>query len=131
MKVERVQPSQVHAIWDAIEPWVESALGSDKSYKPQDIKAMCQAGGLGLWLITTNELKGFFTCIINQAPQGKTAYAPWLGGKDLGEWVAPAFAQIKPWLKEQGCISFSWIGRLAWKRFLDADYEGVFYLMNL
>lgn len=131
MKIERINPELIDHVWESIEPWVKNALGIDKSYESQDIKEICRGGKLGLWLITTDKLKGFFTCTINDAPHGKTAYAPWLGGEDLGEWVEPAFGLFKEWLKDQGCISFSWIGRRAWKRFLGADYEGCFYLMNL
>lgn len=131
MKIEYIAPSSIEGIWGAIEPWVLGALGNDKSYKTQDIKAECESGAMALWLIYTDELKGFLTCTISQSPQGKTAYAPWLGGKDLGEWVNPAFAQFKEWLKAQGCISYSWIGRKAWGRFLDVDSEQNFYRINL
>jgi len=131
MKVEHIPIALIDDIWDAVEPWVQSAIGNDKSYTTQDIKKQCQNGNLSLWLISTDELKGFLTCIISQAPQGKTAYAPWLGGKDLSEWVAPAFEQFKEYLKSQGCISYSWVGRKAWQRFLKVDSEQVFYRINL
>lgn len=130
--VEHIPPDKVGEIWDAIELWVQSALGKDRSYTSFDIKTACENGSLELRLIyAEDELKGFFTSVIIPAPRGKTCYAPWLGGKDLGKWVEPAFHEFKDYLRTQGVISFSWIGRLAWKRFLGADYEGVFYLMNL
>lgn len=129
--IHNIAPQDIGGVWKSIAPWVESALGNDKSYTVEDVKRACASGGINLWLIYRGELKGFFTAAMIDAPQGKTCYAPWLGGKDLGEWVGPAFAEFKKVLRAQGCISFSWIGRKAWKRFLGADYEGCFYLMNL
>lgn len=130
--VRKVEPEEVSQLWGDIELWVKSAIGIDRAYTTEDIKSLCESCMLTLWKITKdNELKGFLTTTLIPAPQGLTCYAPWLGGIDLGEWVKPGFEQLKEWLYSEGCISFSGIGRKAWQKLVDADYEGVFYLINL
>ncbi len=132
ISLQQVPKESVEQLWEGIDLWVKSAIGVDRSYTSNDIKILCAAGNLTLWKITINgELKGFLTTSLIPAPQGLTCYAPWLGGIDLGEWVKPGFEQLKQWMRSKGCISFSWIGRKAWQRLVDADYEGVFYLINL
>lgn len=130
--LQQVHPRDVGELWGSIELWVKSALGVDKSYTSDDIKKLCESNSLILWKITKDgKLKGFLTTSLIPAPRGLTCYSPWLGGEDLGEWVSPGFDQLKEWLRSKGCISFSWIGRKAWQRLVDTDYEGVFYLINL
>lgn len=131
IKIQHINASDIDGVWNSIEAWVLNAMGNDKSHTTEDIKKLCQAGKFSLWLVYTNELKGFLMCVLSQAPKGKTAYAPYLGGKDLAEWVAPAFDQFKIYLKTIDCISYSWIGRKAWGKFLKVDSEQSFYRMDL
>lgn len=127
-----IQPLDVDGIWASIEAWVKSSLGNDKSYNSDDIKSACTGGNITLWVVYLNGLpSGFLTTTINENPRGRTCYAPWLGGENLAEWVATAFDQLKSYLKQQNVISYSWVGRGAWKRLLKADSEQVFYTINL
>lgn len=125
-----VAKNEVAEVWPKIETWVKSALGEDESLSSDDIREMCTRN-LNLWLIHTDELKGFLTFEIYDAPQMKVCYAPWLGGENLNEWVAGAFVKFKHYLKEQGVKQYSFVGRKAWQKLIKADYEGLFYLMRI
>lgn len=131
--IARIIPStEVGRIWGDIEAWVKSSLGSDKSFNSDDIRAACEGGNITLWVIQNDGvLTGFLIGTINDNPRARTYYAPWLGGENLEVWVAPAFEQLKAYLRNEGISSYSWIGRPAWKRLLQADSEQVFYTINL
>lgn len=118
--------------WDEIAGWVASSLGIDKSYSVNDVKLACESGAIALWIIY-KDLKptGFLTTTFNQNPRGITAYAPWLGGENLADWVAEGFEQLKKYLKEQNCLSFSWMGRDAWEKLVNVDSKQRFYSINL
>lgn len=127
-----IPPDDVKIIWDEIAAWVENALGIDKSYTVNDVKTACMRGELTLWVIYEDEIAtGFLTTVINDCPQGRTCYAPWLGGENLSGWVAPAFGHLKQYLKGKGVMSYSWIGRKAWQKLIKVDSEQVFYFVNL
>jgi hypothetical protein len=117
--------------WPQIKAWVKSSLGQDKSYTPDDVKKACEESLILILIYKELQLKGFLVLSISQAPQGRVAYAPWLGGEDLGEWVQSVFEQLKRWLKEQGCIQYSWVGRKAWQKLVRADSEQCFYSLSL
>lgn len=122
----------IEAAWPGISGWVGIALGRDKSYAVDDVKAACLSGRLTLWVIYNDDSPtGFLTTVINECPRGRTCYAPWLGGKDLGEWVAPAFEHLKKHLKALGVMSYSWVGRKAWQKLIKVDSEQVFYFVSL
>lgn len=132
IKLTPIPGAMVGGEWGNIAEWVKSALGKDKSYLPGDIKNMCILGSLQLWIIYNgSEPTGFLTTSLNKTPQGLVCYCPWLGGENLGEWASEGFSQLKEWLHSQRCISVSWVGRKAWQKLVRADYEGVFYLINL
>lgn len=121
----------IEEYWPQLEEWVKNALGKDKSFTVQDIKSIC-LGYLTLWVIHKDgALVGFLTTTIHKAPQGNVCTCPWLGGKDLTEWVQEMFEQLKNYCKSQECISLSWIGRRAWEKMLRVDYSGQYYLINL
>lgn len=129
---ETIPPSRIEFIWSAIEEWVKSALGNDKSHTSDDVRRSCESGAVDLRIVYANEeIKGFLTYKIYDAPQCKCCYAPWLGGIDLAQWVPEAFEEFKAFLKEQNVQQYSFSGRDAWKRFIKADYEGRFYLITL
>lgn len=129
--IKLIPKAGIADIWPLINEWVINAIGMDKTVIPEDIKNDCIAGRYELRLIYTYELKGFLISVIYETRRTKACYAPWLGGKDLEDWVKPAFDKFKLHLKEQGVKQYTFIGRQAWKRLIQADYEGIFYLINL
>lgn len=132
IRLVQILPRDVSEKWGLIEDWVKSAVGVDISFTADDAKKSCESGKVLLWIIYKNEIAtGFVTVSFNRSPQGITACAPWLGGKELGEWVAEVFEQLKVWLRGKGCISFSWMGRDAWKKLLKVDSRQSFYIINL
>ena len=130
LSIKLVPKEQIEDIWPDIEEWVRGAIGVDQSYAPEDVKRLCKTNA-SLLLIYTTELKGFLIFQIFNAPQCKVCYAPYLGGKDLADWVIPAFDEFKKYLKSEGVKQYSWIGRKVWGRFLKVDSEQSFYLVTI
>lgn len=127
-----LKPADVNEVWSCIEGWVRSSLGIDKSYTAEDVKTGCIEGQFKLWVILKDgKITGFLTTIISESPQGNICYAPWLGGENLGEWTPEFFEQLKNYLREQNCVSLSWIGRLAWQKLIKVDSIQCYYLINL
>jgi hypothetical protein len=139
IEIKYIRPDQINEIWPFIEQWVVNSLGEDISWTQTDIKdalinnqfELRLITNNELKLITNNELKGFIVSVIYDAPRCKVAYAPWLGGKDLQEWVAPAFEHFKNYLKSIGVRQYSFAGRKAWTRFLDVTTEQAAYFIKL
>lgn len=130
LRTEIVPKDKIERIWPQLEEWVKNALGNDKSYTTEDVKQACLTH-MNLGVIYAPELTGFMIFQIFDSPQCKSAYSPWLGGKDLAMWVEHAITEFKGFLRGQGVKQYSFIGRTAWKRLVKADYEGTFYLMTL
>lgn len=127
-----ISVEEIDGIWPIIENWVQDSLGVDKSYTPEDIRQECKNKTVQLWVITLgSEITGFLVTSIIDAPRGKVCYGAWLGGKNLAEWVDSGLRILEKWAINNGCIALSFIGRLAWKRLIGFDYQGVFYLKNL
>jgi hypothetical protein len=128
--IRNILPQALDAVWPDIETWVKNALADDKSYTSDDVKEACRKK-LDLWLIYNGKLKGFLISSIYDAPQCKCCYAPWLGGEDLSEWVAEAFKIFGEYLKENGVEQYSFIGRKAWGRLINANSEQSAYSIIL
>lgn len=127
-----VHPNEVESVFPLIHSWVESALGADRTFTPEDIKASCESGQYVLRVIYLDgDLTGFFISSILQTPQGKILYGAWLGGKNLQDWVGRGLEEIEAWARNNGCMAYCFIGRKAWKKLLGYDYEGVYYYKNL
>lgn len=127
-----ISPAEVAQKWDAIRGWVESSLGIDKSYVADDVRKACESGQIQLWIINNNNKPaGFLTTAITENPQGNTCYCPWLGGENLSEWVPEGFEQLKQYLRQQNCLSLSWMGREAWQRLIKVDSRQCFYSIHL
>lgn len=132
IKLTMIPKEEIEEKWSQIRDWVISALGMDKSFSVDDVKQMCLSGRITLWLILKDEkIKGFLTTSIIKNSQIISAYAPWLGGESLDEWVVEGFSQLKDYLRSQGCIQFSWVGRKAWSKLIKIDSEQCSYLINL
>ena len=131
IEIKHIPPHQIDEVWPFIQDWVVSALGEDVSWTHEDVKEALKKKQFELRLITKGELKGFFTSVIYDAPRCKVAYAPWLGGKDLHEWVAGAFEQFKEYLRYQGVKQYSFAGRKAWSKFLHVTNEQAAYFIKL
>lgn len=132
VRVQKIPPAAVNIWWTDIEAWVESALGEDKTYTTPDIKKECEEAKWDLWLFFKgNDLMGFFISAILPLPKGKLFYGSWLGGKNLDEWVSEGMDITKAYARAHGCLAYSFIGRLAWKKLVGFDYTGVYYYQNL
>ena len=128
--IKLIPKHEIDTIWPLISEWVDAAKGLGLSYSNDDIKEACKTRW-DLRLIYTDELKGFLISQIYEAPQCRVCYAPYLGGKDLAEWVGEAFDEFKTYLKTHGVSQYSFIGRKAWQKLVKADSEQSFYLMTL
>lgn len=128
IKLIKIPKQDIPDIWGSIVKWIEDAVNYPDT--SEDVRIKCLLGQITLWVIY-NDIKptGFLTTIIN--PEPCTCYAPWLGGENLDEWVIEGFDQLKEYLKTEKCLSFSWIGRAAWKRLVKVDSVQSYYLINL
>lgn len=125
-------PKQIEEIFPEIRRWIENAIGVDKGYLPDDIKEECKNKKWKLELIyKDNILMGFFISRIVVLPQTKLLYGAWLGGRDLDKWVKEGIQVVISNAKKDGCGSFSFIGRSAWKKLVGFDYHGMFFYKNL
>ena len=131
IEIKHIPPHQIDEVWPFIQEWVVGALGEDISWTHEDIKEALKNKQFELRLITNGELKGFFTSVIYDSPRCKVAYAPWLGGEDLHEWVAQAFDEFKKYLKTKDVRQYSFAGRKAWSRFLNVTSEQAAYFIKL
>lgn len=132
IELKPIEPSKVDKTWETIEAWVKDALADDKSYLPDDIKNMCINGEYQLWVIFNNSKPtGFLMTMPQFAAQGLTVYAPLLGGQDLESWVKEGLNQLKPWLQSIKALSFSWIGRAAWKKLVKVDSTQCLFTINM
>lgn len=130
-----IHPSEVGEKWDVVKEWVDNALywvGNDKSHITEDVRKICESGAAQLWIIYKDNVStGFVTTQIIENPQGNACYCPWLGGENLGEWVPEGFEHLKKYLKQQNCLSISWMGREAWHKLVKVDSKQYFYSINL
>jgi len=127
----KISRDGVGEVWPHIEEWVRISRGADESYSVEDIKAVCESGKCDLWVATLDDAyKGFLVGVTSIRPQGKVYHGSWLGGEDLAIWV-DGLKFIEDFVRENGYIGSSFIGRKAWKRLVGYDYEGVYYYKKL
>lgn len=132
MKYQILKPQEIELVWPHIAEWVDISRGADKSFSVADIHAACANGQYELWVVTEGiEYFGFLIGCIIPAPRAHVYYGAWLGGKDLAKWVKEGVAAVEKHAKQNGCVSYSFVGRKAWQRLLGYDYEGVFYFKNI
>lgn len=120
----------VAGVWPQAVPHLMPAIEMSRGcFEPEDVEALCIAGGFKLFLAVEGEdvLAAYVTEIV-QYPRKRRVRAVFAGGKPhtMEQWLEPMIAAIEHWSKEWGCSGIEAMGRKGWTRVVDGEVVGTY-----
>lgn len=111
LSVEGVPSYLISSIWDAVSPYIESALEyADGKFDLDSIYTALTKGDMQLWLVAG----GVWVTEIIQYPCSKRVDL-FLAAGEWHNWFVH-FEVIKAWGREKGCDAIEITGRMGWGR---------------
>lgn len=120
MQVSVVPKEYVHAIWDKVAAFVESATErTNGRYSAEDVLSYIVDYDYLLWIAFDGEgIKGAVVTYFGSYPRKKTLNVMILGGAEGITWKEPMLKTLNNWARDNQCDSIEASGRMGWARVL-------------
>lgn len=117
LSVEGIPKHSVVWYWDAVRPFIESALKYESGERePDDILTAILRRDAQLWIVKDPMIVGVAVTEVIQYPRAKFVLVDVFAGQEMARWFEVWHESIRNWAKEQGADGLKIMGRKGWSR---------------
>ncbi len=119
IRIHDAPASLIPDLWDAVEPFITSALKHNPLLIATDVLQILLAGKAQLILVMDEQIVGVAVMQAIPYPRGANGNVLALGGvKGFGrKYLSPVTDHLERWAIRNGCTTLSMLGRPGWSRF--------------
>lgn len=120
-----VQPHQVMAVWDRVEPLLRKVVKPQTGYTLDAVLTEVQLGTMQLWII--GDFRAAILTAIQNRPLHRVLWVQFMAGEGMDEWLDDWIAVQEEYAQFNDCKAIEFSGRKGWNKIYNdhRDYRPV------